>query len=196
MWKHLIPIVFVALAAASSFFIPLTMKEKSQSADLVVVGKVVSVTRLMPDEPMVGDRYFGPSSVAVVQVSEAWKRRGKDGVTFGESLKNAIPQFIMVPCDYSFSESPSKLTENREYVMFLKELGRNYFHPLDPASMHVVSEGRVADFGMDHPPTELFKFDERSKTFETFKSRALKLISEEPPEKVKPTITPTPTSGG
>ena len=57
--------------------------------------------------------------------------------------------------------------------------------PLDPASTHVVSDGRVADFGMDHPPTDQFKFDERSKTFATFKSRALKLISEEPPKKVK-----------
>ena len=197
MWKPLTPIIsFVTLAVASSFFIPLTMKEKSQSADLVVVGKVISVTRLLPDKPMTGDVYFGPSSVAVVEVAEAWKRREKEGVRFGESLENAIPKLIMVPCDYSFDESPSELTENRKYVMFLHELGRNFFHPLDPASMHVISNGRVADFGMDHPPTAEFKFGEKSKTFAEFKHRALKLMSEVPVQKGRPVETPISKIGG
>ena len=196
MWKSVTLLISAATLVASSFFIPLTMKEKSQSADLVVVGKVVSVTRLMPDEPMEGETYFGPNSVAVVEVSEAWKRREKNGVRFGVSLKNAIPKLIMVPCDYSFHESPSELTENRKYVMFLRELGRNYFHPLDPASMHVVSDGRVANFGMNHPPTAAFNFDKKSQTFAEFKRRALKLMAEVPVQEIPPASGSPATNGG
>ena len=170
------------------FFTPLTMKEKSEGADLIAIGTVVSVTRLMPENSSIAvetndAHYMGPGSVAVVEVSETWKRPEKTPMFKLELLKagpethsvqSVTPKYIMVPCDYSFHESPSELTNGRNYVLFLRQTGNNIYHPLDPASTHVISEGRVAKFGMNHPPRD--NFIDKSTAITKFKAGVIKFL--------------------
>lgn len=127
---------------------------------------------------------MGPRSIAVVEIHEVWKVPARTAFWSEESSERAVvPQRIMVPCDYSFHESPSNLTVGREYLLFLKSMTANIYHPLDPASTHVIHDGRVADFGMNHPPSmksqmpgkELFV--DRSVLLEEFKASVTDIVN-------------------
>ena len=186
IFATLLPLAFFA-------FRPLTIDEKSLGSDLIVVGKVVSVNHLIPEDIDAGfkktdPRYFGPRSVAVVEVIEAWKQPENTRSFTLDPVKSFVPKYIMVPCNYSFAESPSDLTDRTTYVMFLKQLGNNIFHPLDPASTHVVSNGRVANFGMNHPVKP--EFVNESIETDDFKEQVLKIISDN--AKVDEPLIPTP----
>lgn len=205
--KILFPIVaFILFASsASAFFIPLTLKEKTRKADLIVKGKVVSISRLMPDngfgfDELVGfdgtsGSYMGPRSIAVIEVIDTWKLPARTAFWNDDRTKrNVIPRRIMVPCDYSFHESPSDLTEGRSYVLFLRSMSANIYHPLDPSSTHVVHDGRVADFGMNHPPNMRYQmpgkelFRDRSTPLEEFKDSVMTILKTSP--KVSDPISP------
>lgn len=90
----------------------------------------------------------------------------------------ALPMYIMVPCDYHFSESLSDLTAKVDYVLFLESLGGNFYHPVDPGSTHVVYEQRVRTFGMNHPVRDEEKFKMDSIPLEEFKSRIETLVKQ------------------
>ncbi|WP_170156791.1 hypothetical protein [Roseimicrobium gellanilyticum] len=147
-------------------------------ADLVVVAEVISVNRLASREMLVTEKerglYLGPTSIAVVKISALWKDSGHLTRFITDGSGDKLTQAIFVPCDYTFDESPSDLTVGRRYVLFLDALGANMFHPIDPASTHVLHEGRVATFGVNHSPGE--DFTQQSLTLEEFKKQVMNAI--------------------
>jgi len=189
----LLAIALFASTAVGAFF-PLSLQEKTEKADLIARGKVVKISRLMPDNGLRSDErvgfdgtegsYMGPRSIAVVEIKEVWKVPARTAFWSNERSERAVvPQRIMVPCDYSFEESPSDLTVGREYVLFLKSMTANIYHPLDPASTHVIHDGRVADFGMNHPPNMKSQmpgkelFTDRSTLIEEFKTSVTGIVN-------------------
>jgi hypothetical protein len=60
-----------------------------------------------------------------------------------------VPRFILIPCGYSNYESPCELTSGESYVLFLEDRKGNYYHPLDPASTHIVRDNQVQEFGVN-----------------------------------------------
>lgn len=128
---------------------PLELREKTENADLIVVGRVESIVRLSPDEPS-SSSYVGPRSIAVISVREAWKIPDSTlFVTFENQIVSMPPRFIYVPCDYYRPEPPTSLTEKRDYVLFLEKLGENFYKPVDLASTHRLTAQLVQDFGMN-----------------------------------------------
>ena len=131
----------------SAFVAPVSLGEKCSRADGIVRGVVVDivpVTRPTEDSSGLGaekttDREFtGPNAIAVVRVVEVLK--GSPTVIRGT---------ILVPCGYDFDESPSELTETKDYLLFLRSMGHGYFHPLDPFSTHRIQLGRISQSGID-----------------------------------------------
>jgi hypothetical protein len=160
----------------------MTLREKAEKADLIVVGTVLSIREIMPTNELgyyvTDDKtsYTGPTSIGVVEVSEVWKQ--KDGVTrfFHSGAEVTAPRHIMVPCEYKFYEAPSDLTKDRKYVMFLRNLGANLYLPLDPASTHVIEGDRVAKFGMNHSHSLSPKVE--TDQIESFKKSVLAILSD------------------
>lgn len=148
----------LGVSLAFAFFVPKSLEDKVREADLIGRGRVLSITRILTEEmnggSQAGDAYQGPLSIAAVRVLEVWKRPQPTSTSSGGSTEalQVIPRTIMVPCDYTFDESPSSLTLGREYVLFLKDLGANLFHPVDAASTHRIKDERVSSFGMDAEP--------------------------------------------
>jgi hypothetical protein len=174
-------LLFINSFTTYAGFGPLSLKEKCEKSDIIIHAKVISVTRIMPkDDPISHNpiqltvsnkgHYYGASSIALVSVIKYIKN------TVTKSMGKDIPKFIMIPCDYSFSESPSDLTKNREYIMFLSKMGSNLFHPLDPASTHVVFDKRVRMFGMNHPAINDPDFKKDSITYDLFIKNIKKFI--------------------
>ena len=105
-----IAVVLIASVASAASFRPMTLREKAEKADLIVVGTVLSIRQVMPTNELgyyISDdetSYMGPTSIGVVEVSEVWKQ--KDGVTrfFRSGVVNTAPRHVMVPCDYKFHE--------------------------------------------------------------------------------------------
>lgn len=148
---------------ALGFFVPLSLDEKVLQADVIAKVTVRKVTRIMAEKPNEGvdqkiqGLYNGPLCIATVELEEVWKNTGRKTAyspTEGRTL--SLPKTIMVPCQYTFDESPSSLTEGKSYVVFLQAMGANLYHPLDPASTHRIKEGKVSDFGMNSDPTPDF----------------------------------------
>lgn len=212
MKTTLVPLILAFSAVSSSaFFVPMTLQEKADRADLIGEGSVVSITRLMPKPPLNGSEdsegaYMGAGSIAVVRIARVWKIPERTKFLLYHDLdKRVMPQFIMVPCDYSFHESPSDLTTGRAYVMFLRDMGSNIYHPIDPASTHVVRENRVARFGMNHSPDDK-TFIAESTPIEDFRAAVAALTRAKPrgepggaangSQPVRPATNSTPSAAG
>lgn len=151
--------IFFSVLNLSASFNPMSLASKSRKADLIIKGTVVSIS---PKSLQGGKRQYAHArSMATVRIDQVWKIRKKSGFLFRKNAdKQIVPKFIEIPCDYPYRESPSDLTVGKTYVMFLEKVGAKFFHPLDPASMHVVFDGRVSNFGVNHAPDE--KFGSRS----------------------------------
>lgn len=143
-------ILFVALLLARpavAFVVPLGWSEKCASADAIVRGVVIDIVQLTkhaPDsrgssiERNVDKDFAGPHAVAIVKAIEILKG--------DEEKLNGV---FFIPCGFDFDESPAELTQTKEYVFFLRQMGYSYFHPLDPFSMHRMQRGRVGLSGFD-----------------------------------------------
>jgi len=186
--RHKMKTILAAIALAAGIlpsngsFVPMSLENKSKSADVIIEGTVISITRLMPKEALLSGIdgakgiYIGAQSIAVVRVVQVWKM--PTIATFLplpvetnaelKTIKTAMPQMIMIPCEYTDAESPSDLTAGKAYVMFLKDRKSNIYHPVDKASTHLIHDQRVASFGMNHPPDERFK--DRSTPLAEFRS--------------------------
>ncbi len=143
-------------------FLPLEPKQRAAKSAMIVKGTVKKV-QILFDAPLtkgvgqVDGYYLGPRSVAVVDIEEVWKMPEDESCFLSKDLKRrTLPMQVLVPCDYTYHESPSDLTEGTTYILFLAQMGSNFYHPIDPASTHVIHEGRVARFGMNHRPEKDF----------------------------------------
>jgi hypothetical protein len=120
----------------------------------------------MPADPHKGTGasgiYLGPTSIAAAKITSVWKMPSNERRFMSDESgeeKNrlpALPETIMIPCEYDYEAQPSNLTAGRTYIVFLQSMGRNFYHPLDPASTHVIQADRVAHFGVNHPPGKDF----------------------------------------
>lgn len=141
-------IIITGLCLTDSFALveAMTLKDKSSKSDVIVRGVVVDVVTVAKqvkdsnrgDENILGGAWSGPSSVAIIRVVSLIKGDSKN--------MNTI---IFVPCGYNFDESPSELTKSKDYILFLRSMGHNYYHPLGPFCMHRVKKGAVGMSGFD-----------------------------------------------
>ena len=137
----LLVVVCLTDLKVAAFVVPLELKEKCEKADLIVRAVVIDVVRLTGDPSegrITSEDYYGPHSVALVRVVEVLKS--------GEGRREGV---ILVPCGHDIDESPGELTKAKDYLLFLKSMGHNYFHPVDAYSTHRISAGRVALSGLD-----------------------------------------------
>jgi len=139
-------ILSLILVMRSYAFAPkMSFDDKCQKSDMIVQGEVVNVTNLFPNgsRPNEGgdkdnEKYFGPKSVAVFRVQKVIKGDSK-----------YLNRLILIPCQYDSDISPSELTKSKNYVLFLEQMGRGYFHPLAPSCTHRVLNNRVGLSGLD-----------------------------------------------
>ncbi|RYD48401.1 MAG: hypothetical protein EOP85_03625 [Verrucomicrobiaceae bacterium] len=149
MFKAIISLMlsgFLAVPVAG-FVAATPFPEKVAKADVIARGVVVKIIQLTTDitdsrgpssEEVTDKGFSGPNAIALFRVTETLK---------GKLEPNQ--SVVFVPCGYSFDESPSELTDTKEYVLFLKDLTRNYYHPTTSYSIHRVQDGRVCISGFD-----------------------------------------------
>jgi hypothetical protein len=89
-------------------------------------------------EKNVDEDFTGPHAVAILRVTDVLKGPAEN-----------YPSVMFIPCGYDYDESPAELTKSKDYILFLRHMGGNYFSPLDPFSMHRVQVNRVAKSGLD-----------------------------------------------
>ncbi|WAC21673.1 hypothetical protein OVA24_09775 [Luteolibacter sp. SL250] len=142
--KHMVLAVGLLLAVVqnSQAFAPFySWKDKCAGADVIVRGVVVDVVQLVGKvkdsrgselETITDGGYTGPSAVAIFRVTAVVKE--------GDYLTESV---IFIPCGYNHDENPAELTKTKEYFLFLRSMGSNYFDPLNNVAMHRVQKGRV-----------------------------------------------------
>lgn len=148
MKKLLITILAAAamLTPCHSMVAPIEFEEKCNRSDAIIRGVVLNIVTVAQktksssghEGSLLEGGFTGPSSVAVIRVVKVLK---------GDSEK--VGPIIFVPCGYSFDESPCELTQSKDYILFLKSMGHNYFHPLGPFCMHRVQKEVVGMSGFD-----------------------------------------------
>lgn len=137
-------------------------KERASKSALIIKGRVKKVQLLFDASLTQGvgqieGTYFGPCSVAVVDIEEIWKLPdNQTGFIPTEQKKHTLPMQVMVPCDYTYHSNPANLTAGRTYVFFLEQMGANFYTPTDMASTYVVHDDRVAKFGINVEPGQDF----------------------------------------
>ena len=121
----------------------LSMEDKCQKSNLIIQGSVLRIIDLSYADDKSNDLklnqdYAGPNSVALVRVQKVVK---------GD--KKYMGTVIFVPCGYNFDASPSELSNSIKYVLFLKEMGHNYYHPTGSYCMHRILKDRIGLSGFD-----------------------------------------------
>lgn len=121
-----------------------SIEDKCKNSDVIIKCAVLSIQSLPvpkssnvepegpssePNFKLQDSRFLGPNAVALVRVDEVLKG--------DEKLKG---KEIYVPFGYVKTVSPSELTKSEKYVLFLESMGHNFYHPLDPFSMHRISK--------------------------------------------------------
>lgn len=134
------------LTTSYAFVAPIDLKAKCDKSDAIVRGVVVDIVTVAKDikdsrgsdQKILEGEWTGPSSVAIVRVVSVLKGDIK-----------SMDTIIFVPCGYGFDESPCELTKSKDYILFLKSMGHNYYHPVNPFSMHRVQKDMVGMGGFD-----------------------------------------------
>lgn len=130
-----------------AFVIPMTWEDKCIGSDAIIRGEVVELIQLpkgvespkgSTPEKVTDAGFSGPHSVAVVRVTDVVKTNIGD-----------LQKIIFIPCGYDFDESPAELTKAKDYILFLRSMGENYFHPMDYCSTHRVQKENVGLSGLD-----------------------------------------------
>ena len=129
-----------------AFVGPIEFKKKCEQSDAIVRGVVVDIVVVAKDikdsrgsdQKILEGEWTGPGSVAIVRVVSVLKGDIK-----------SIGTIILVPCGYSFDESPCELTKSKDYILFLESMGHNYYHPIHPFGMHRVQKDMVGMSGFD-----------------------------------------------
>jgi len=134
---------------ARGFAVPLDFGMRCGTADVIVRGVVVDIVPLVArgreskrGEKEADDDFGGPMNVAIVRVTDVVKPGAETKIKGPAGL-------IYVPCGYNFDESPCELTDGKEYVLFLKAGGNNFFNAVDFMSTNRVVNGVVGMSGID-----------------------------------------------
>lgn len=123
--------IWLALVVSSLAFVaPVPFGDQVQRADAVARIVVVQIAKL--DFTNQEDWTFtGMAKCRVV-------------TDYTGAFKNA--DFIYIPCEYTFDESPSPLEAGMDYIICLKLLNRGGIaHPVSHDSAHQVSKGTLID---------------------------------------------------
>ena len=123
--------LLVALTISAKAFVgPTSFKEQVQLADAVVRIVVVQIAKLEYSE------------------QEKWTFTGmaKCRIVTDYTVSFAGTDFIYIPCDYTFDESPSPLQLGRDYIICLEVMKRGRIaHPVSHDAAHEVSKGKLDD---------------------------------------------------
>jgi len=172
--RHTLPLVILlALAlppALQAFYVALTLEEKVAKADVIFIGKVIRVTKVITPAESDGEDdgftfWSGPTEMAVIKV-ETYVSRPHGDIDRRQLVEG---DHILVPCGYTFDDSPSSLTDGRRYVVFLKELGAGIYHPLDPSCTYPIYDNRVLKSGENgRAPKDAAEVAERTLPLDQF----------------------------
>ena len=123
--------LLVALSiSASAFVAPTPFKEQVQVADAVARIVVVQIAKREYSE------------------QEEWTFTGmaKCRIVTDYTGSFAGADFVYIPCDYTFDESPSPLEVGRDYIICLEVMKRGRIaHPVSHDAAHEVSKGKLDD---------------------------------------------------
>jgi hypothetical protein len=133
---RILSLLLTVVTSTHAFVAPMPLKEQIQHADAVVRIVVVQVAKLdFTDQ-------------------EEWTFTGmaKCRVVTDYTGTFLNTDFIYIPCDYTFDESPSPLEVGRDYIVNLEVMKRGRIaHPVSHDAAHEVSEGKLMDTESDSP---------------------------------------------
>ena len=127
---RIISLLLTVVTSTHAFVAPMPFKEQIQRADAVARIVVVQIAKL--DYTDQEDWTFtGMAKCRVV-------------TDYTGALMNT--DFIYIPCDYTFDESPSPLEIGRDYIINLELMKRGRIaHPVSHDAAHEVSKGKLID---------------------------------------------------
>ena len=121
---------FTLAATSFAFVAPVPFKEQIQSADSVARIVVVQIAKLEFTD------------------QEEWTFTGLAKCRIVTDYTGAFEKadFVYIPCDYTFDESPSPLQVGKDYIVCLGLLKHGRIaHPVSHDSAHEVSHGMLDD---------------------------------------------------
>lgn len=129
--------LFLTLTTYSQAFVaPMQFKEQIERADAIARIVVVQIAKLdyMDQEEWT---FTGMAKCRIV-------------TDYTGVLKNT--DFVYIPCDYTFDESPSPLEVGRDYIVNLEVMKRGRIaHPVSHDAAHEVFKGKLIDPESDEP---------------------------------------------
>lgn len=170
--------IWFALAATSlSFVLPVPFEEKIQRADAVARIVVVEIAKLKFTDQE-DWTFTGLAKCRVV-------------TDYTGAFKNT--DFVYIPCDYTFDESPSPLEAGMDYIVFLDLLNHGRIaHPVSHDAAYEVSNGMLADPVSDMNDTQVSLKDFEACLLAQLKKKAEQVSAEQHATRPKP----KPEGGG
>ena len=123
--------MFLALASFSHALVaPLTFAQKCRNSDAILKITVEKIEKIELTEGM----SWQFKALARCKVTASFK--GDD---------NWEEQFVFIPCDYQFDESPCDIEPGKRYVVFLETMGNfsKFGHPLSASCCHEIVDGKA-----------------------------------------------------
>ena len=153
------------------------LEEKTEKSDLIVKADEIEIIHLSFGSSDKVDRkdyesyrlqsYTTPTSVVVFEVSDVLK---------GNSEK--VNRFIYVTGGYWFDDAPAPGLGREATILFLRNLGENFYRCIQPHSDHEIREGRVAKKGLTIWNESEEENLELSMPYDEFKSDVLAILNE------------------
>ena len=150
--------LLVALTISARAFVrPTSFKEQVQLADAVARIVVVQIAKL---------EYSAQEELTFTGMA-------KCRIVTDYTGSFAGTDFVYIPCDYTFDESPSPLEVGRDYIVCLEvmKLGR-IAHPVSHDAAHEVSKGKLGDPASNDPDALLALEDFEARLRAELKKRA------------------------
>ena len=150
--------------SARAFVGPTAFKEQVQVADAVARIVVVQIAKLEYSEQE-ELTFTGMAKCRVV-------------TDYTGSLAGA--DFVYIPCDYTFDESPSSLEVGLDYIICLEVMKRGHIgHPVSHDAAYKVSKGKLDDPGSDDSNAILSLENFEARLRELLKNKAKKVAPSE-----------------
>ena len=127
---RIVSLLLIFVASTYAFVAPMAFQEQIQRADAVARIVVVQIAKLDYTD------------------QEDWTFTGMAKCRVVTDYTGALvnTDFVYIPCDYTFDESPSPLEVGRDYIINLEVLKRGRIaHPVSHDAAHEVSKGKLID---------------------------------------------------
>jgi len=162
---RIVSLLLIFVASSHAFVAPMPFKEQIQRADAVARIVVVQIAKLDYTD------------------QEDWTFTGMAKCRVVTDYTGALTNrdFIYIPCDYTFDESPSPLEVGRDYIVNLELLKSGRIaHPVSHDSAHAVSNRKLIDPESDDSKALLSVEDFEARLRAQLKKKAEQAGTEQP----------------